>query len=161
MTRTDSRLTAAAITAAVGVSAEARQIETADLYGLPSADVVILGEVHDNPIHHAHQALAVEALGTKALVFEMLTERQALRATPSHRSEAMLSRILEWEASGWPEFSLYYPIFVAAGEAPVFGGALERAEVRRAVSDGAAAVLGASAPLFGLDMALPAAEQTA
>ncbi len=44
--------------------------------------MVILGEMHDNPVHHAHQAIAVEALGAKALVFEMLTEAQALKITP-------------------------------------------------------------------------------
>lgn len=150
--------TVAALLAAVCVSAE--EIEPTGLYGLPQADVVLLGEHHDNPAHHAHQAIAVEAVGARALVLEMLTEAEALRITPELReSEPALEAVLGWNASGWPDFAMYYPIFAAAGDAAIFGGALEHDRVRQAVTDGAAAMFGDAAPLFGLDDALDDAEQ--
>ena len=124
------------------------------------ADVVILGEVHDNPAHHVNQATAVAALRPKALVFEMFGPEAALKALPEIRRDAdRLAGALGWEAGGWPDFAFYHPIFVAAPDAPVFGGALPRGEVRRAVEDGAAEVLGSSAALFGLDMPLDPDEQ--
>lgn len=138
------------------------RIDATGLYDLPRAQVVILGEVHDNPAHHAHQAIAVGAIEARAVVFEMLTEEQALRITPElRRSEAALRLVLGWDASGWPDFAMYYPIVVAAGDAPVFGGALPRDEVRRAVGEGAAAVFGDGAELFGLTEALDDDEQVA
>ncbi|MDJ0629310.1 MAG: ChaN family lipoprotein [Rhodobacter sp.] len=151
---------AAGILAAASFSVKAEQIDAADLYNLPAADVVILGELHDNPAHHAHQAIAVAAMEAKALVFEMLSERQALRITPELlASKEALEETLDWEASGWPDFGMYFPIFLAAEQPAFFGGALDRDDVRRAVSDGAAAVLGGSAALFGLNEALDSDEQ--
>jgi uncharacterized iron-regulated protein len=153
-------LAAAGVLAAVSFDAQAGQIEVADLYDLPPADVVILGEIHDNPVHHAHQAIAVGAIGASALVFEMLTEAQALQVTPGAlASEKTLEQVLGWNSTGWPDFAMYYPIFVAADAPVVFGGALERDEVRRAVSESAAKVFGDAAPLFALDDALDDAEQ--
>ena len=140
--------------------AAAREIDAADLYDLPAADVVLLGEVHDNPVHHAHQAIAVEALDPSAVVFEMLSPDQAARVTPRLlASEEALGAVLGWEASGWPGFSMYYPIFVAAGDAAIVGAAAPRAEVRAAAEAGAGAVFGAGAARFGLDAPLPAPQQ--
>jgi len=116
---------------------------------------VILGEVHDNPAHHANQAEAVAALAPSALVFEMLTPAQAGRVTPDLRADAAaLGAALEWEASGWPDFAMYHPIFVAAPEAAIYGAAFDREEVSRAAREGAAAAFGAGASRFGLDRAL-------
>ena len=115
---------------------------SADVLGrLPPADVVILGEIHDNPEHHRNQALAVAALMPSALVFEMLTPAQAGK-TPPDRSEAeAMARAFAWQSSGWPEFSMYHPIFAAAPEARVYGGDLPPGEAQRAVSDGGRAGL--------------------
>lgn len=136
------------------------QITPEALSNLPRADVVLLGEVHDNPVHHLHQAQAVAALSPTAIVFEMLTPEQAARVTPElRRDEAGLAEALGWDTSGWPEFSMYYPIF-AASDAPVFGAALPREDVRRAFSDGAAAVFGAEAERYGLTDDLPEEIQT-
>ena len=154
---------AAGALAAVIAAAPAlgQRIEPLDLYDLPPADVVVLGEVHDNPVQHANQALAVEAIGATALVFEMLTDRQALRITPELlQSETALEQALGWNESGWPDFAMYYPIFTAAPSPVIFGGAVEREVARRAVTEGAAAVFGAGAPLFGLNEALDDSEQS-
>ncbi|MCG6902458.1 MAG: ChaN family lipoprotein [Rhodobacter sp.] len=142
--------------------AEPRRIEPAELAELPAVDVVILGEVHDNPGHHDNQAMAVQALGARALVFEMLTEAQALRISPGvPRNAQELEKTLGWADSGWPDFEFYYPIFVAVDAPAIFGGALDRSVVRAAVDSGAAAAFGGAAALFGLTNALDDHEQTA
>ncbi|MGB8623710.1 MAG: ChaN family lipoprotein, partial [Paracoccaceae bacterium] len=107
-----------------------------DLDALPRPDVIILGEIHDNPIHHRNQARAVAALKPAALVFEMLTPEKATKATPDLRGDkAGLGEALGWADSGWPDFSYYYPIFAAAPQAKIFGGDLPRGHVRRAVEE--------------------------
>ena len=128
----------------------------------PAADVVILGEVHGHPDHHAHQAAVTRAVQPAAIVFEMLLPEQAARVTPDLRQDATaLGAALGWEARGWPDFALYHPIFTAAPAAAIVGGDLPRDTVRRAVAEGAEAVFGAGAARFGLDQPLPPAQQEA
>jgi uncharacterized iron-regulated protein len=141
-------------------AAIASEIDENVLAELPAADVIVLGEVHDNPRHHLNQALAIAALSPKAIVFEMFGPNEALAVTPEVRGRAdRLAEALDWESSGWPDFAMYHPIFLAAPDAVIFGGDMPREEVRRAVTEGAAAVLGGSAPLFGLDQPLDPDEQ--
>jgi uncharacterized iron-regulated protein len=143
-----------------GFAANAAEIGPAALENLPPADVVILGEVHDNPVQHQNQARAVAALKPAALVFEMLTPVQASKATDANRqSEQALFQALGWEGTGWPDFSMYYPIFAAAPEAEIYGMALDRKTVRRAVKEGAAVVYGDGAARYLLDQPLPEAER--
>ncbi|AVO37637.1 ChaN family lipoprotein [Pukyongiella litopenaei] len=124
------------------------------------ADVVILGEVHDNPGHHRLQAAAVEALAPAAVVWEMLTPEMAARFDAALLSDPdRLEAALGWADTSWPSFGLYYPVFAASGAARVYGGNVPRATARAVAGDGPAAVFGADAGLYGLDMALPAAEQ--
>lgn len=124
-------------------------------------DVVILGEVHDNPAHHAHQARSVSALAPKALVVEMLTP-EAAQKMPSVLPDAVsLGQILGWEVSGWPDFAMYYPIFAAAPQARVYGAEVPRAAARRAFDDGIVAVFGTGAEAYGLTDPLPPDEQAA
>lgn len=122
----------------------AEEIGPERLHSLPPADVVILGEVHDNPAHHANQAAAVAAMKPAALVFEMLTPDQAGAYDGTWNS-------LGWT---WPHPEMYRPIFDAA-DAPVFGGDPGREVIRRAMADGAAAVFGEGAARFGLATASP------
>ncbi|MEF3048689.1 ChaN family lipoprotein [Pseudotabrizicola sp. L79] len=136
----------------------AAEIAPADLSRLPAADVVVLGEVHDNAQHHAHQAAAVAALAPKAVVWEMIPQDMAVPATWADQAE--LGAALEWAARGWPEFSMYYPIFAAAPKARHYGAEVGREAARKAVSDGAMAVA-ADGARFGLDRALPDDEQSA
>ena len=150
-------LCGAALVAASALHAE--EITPDQLGNLPRADVVILGEVHDNPAHHANQARAVAALKPRALVFEMLTPEQAARLPSDRTDAARVEAALGWNASGWPDFALYHPIFLAAPKARVFGADLPETEVRRAVTAGAAAVFGAGAARYGLTTPLAAADQ--
>ena len=141
--------------------AAAVEIDTGDLVRLPQADVVILGEVHDNSEHHRNQALAVGAISPRALVFEMLTPAQAARAPAGRSDRAAMESALDWAGSGWPDFSMYHPIFLSAPRAQVFGGDLPPGEVSRSVTDGAAAVFGAQAARYGLTVSLAPEDQAA
>lgn len=119
-----------------------------------TADIVILGEVHDNPLHHEIQARVVGALQPAALVFEMIpqtheTEVNRLREEGATRAE--LASTLDWENSGWPDFTFYAKILEAAPEARVVGGEQPIADVRKAMSEGAAQVFGPEASSYGLD----------
>lgn len=154
--------TGAALCAALFVSsAKAERIDATDLHNIPSADIVILGEVHDNAVHHAHQTIAIEAIAPKAVVFEMLTDSQAAEVTPERLlSEDALATALRWEDAGWPDFSIYYSVFLAARDSAFVGGTESRDAARRAVSDGAADVFGGGSAAFGLDRDLPGDEAT-
>ena len=122
----------------------------------------MLGEIHDNPDHHLNQARAVAALDPAALVFEMLTPDQAARATPEVRGDAAaLEAALGWNASGWPDFAIYWPVFAAAPGAAIVGAAVPRDAARRAFEAPLAEVFGPDAPRFGLDLPLPPGDQAA
>mgnify|MGYP005851974735 CR=1 FL=1 len=128
------------------------------------ADIVVLGEIHDNPEHHRVQAEIVAALGPAAIVFEMIPqEREAavneLRAAGADR--AALAAALDWDASGWPDFDFYADILDAAPTAQVFGAGQPAADVRRAMLEGAAGVFGPDARIYGIDQPLDAEEQAA
>lgn len=128
------------------------------------ADIVILGEVHDNPVHHENQARIVAALQPEALVFEMIPQKKEdtvneLRSRGADRDE--IAAALEWDESGWPDFAHYARILEAAPEARVFGGGQPEADVRRAMVEGAAGPFGPDAEIYGLSKPLEAEERAA
>ncbi|MGK7754479.1 MULTISPECIES: ChaN family lipoprotein [unclassified Roseovarius] len=121
----------------------------------PAADIVILGEVHDNPDAHLGQAAAIAELQPTAVVFEMLTADEAARVDVD-RSLAEEA----WTTSGWSDFDIYAPIFDALSEARIIGAAAPRDSVRTVYTEGAAKIFGPDAALYGLDTALPADQQS-
>ncbi|EBA10136.1 ChaN family lipoprotein [Sagittula stellata] len=126
------------------------------------ADVLFLGEIHDNPAHHARQAEIVGEIQPKAVVWEMISGPVAVGLTPEIvASEKVLEAALSWEENGWPDFSMYYPIFRAAEGAQHFGAALPREEARRGMGEAPLMVFGADAWQYGLDRPLPADQQAA
>lgn len=131
------------------------------LAAMAQADVVLLGEIHDNGLHHQGQAAVIAALSPAAVVFEMLNPAQAEMVNTDTGDAAGLGTRIGWEAAGWPDFALYLPIFEALGDAEVIGMALPRDRVRAAFTDGAATIFGARAAAYGLTEPLPEAEQTA
>lgn len=135
----------------------ARPGEAGLVEALGDAAVVVLGEIHDNPVHHARQARLVEALEPRGLAFEMVPEGSeegiaVFRAQGGPPGE--VGPAIGWERLGWPDWELYAPIFQAAPAAYVAGGAPPRAKVRLAARRGAAAAWGAGAGEIGLDRAL-------
>ncbi len=126
------------------------------------ADIVVLGEIHDNPDHHRIQAEIVAALQPGALAFEMIpqdreAELNEMRAAGADRTA--LAEALEWEASGWPDFDRYADILDAAPDAQIFGAGQPAEDVSRAMTEGAADVFGPDATIYGLDVPLPDDEQ--
>lgn len=133
-----------------------------EIHLLAAADVVILGEVHDNAAHHQIQADILNALSPKAVVWEMITQTQAAALSGIDLKDATrVSAQLDWGNSGWPEFELYAPVFAAATGAQQFGGLVSRAQAGEVMERGAASFFGDDAALFGLDQRLSEAEQQA
>ena len=123
-------------------------------------DIVVLGEVHDNPAHHLTQAGIVAGLEPAAVVWEMLPPDAAARVAEVGTADAAaLAAALGWEALGWPDFAIYHPVFVAAGDAVHLGAAVPETDVMRAYEAGAAAVFGEDAADFGLGPLAPADRQ--
>lgn len=126
------------------------------------ADVVVLGEVHDNPAHHANQAAIVAALAPAALVFEMIPQAKEEAVNDMRAHGAPLSDIaveLNWRESGWPDFQFYSAILAAAPHAQIFGAGQPATDVARAMEEGAAAAFGPDAAIYGLDKPLRHGEQ--
>ncbi len=118
-------------------------------------DIVILGEVHDNPDAHLGQAEALTTLQPTAVVFEMLTAAEGTRVDADRALTAEA-----WQASGWRDFPLYAPIFDALGDARIVGAAAPRDAVRAVYDQDPAALFGEDARRYGLDTPLDADQQT-
>lgn len=156
---------ALAVLLALAAPAGAAEVDLTGLLARLAAEppqVAVLGEVHDNPAHHAVQAATVAALRPAAIVLEMATAEEAAAAAAVDRADAAaLAAALGWPGSGWPQFAMYHPVLAAAPAARLYGAEVEGGEARRAVAEGAAAVFGPGAALWGLDRPLAAAEQAA
>jgi uncharacterized iron-regulated protein len=94
--------------------------------------IVLLGEVHDNPEHHAvrgdilwprlQPVVSTRGLRPAALFEHIRTSQQPQldafrgKAARSQRSWGAndLLRMLDWEASGWPSGTIFRPLFQAA-----------------------------------------------
>ena len=127
---------------------------------ISAAQVVILGEVHDNPSHHARQVAAVDVLKPRAIVWEMLDDVQAARISSELISAPdRMAQVLAWTDAGWPAFTMYHPIFAAAIDSRHYGAGIPRAAARAAMEGGAAAAFGAQAARYGLTIDLPADDQ--
>jgi uncharacterized iron-regulated protein len=104
------------------------------------AEVVYLGELHDNPRHHVIQARILEALlaaGSRpAVAFEMVPETRQADLEAAVRGDAgpaEVDRRLAWSAQGWPDFNMYWPLFDLARKhgLPVVGTDLDPDVARR------------------------------
>ena len=119
------------------------------------ADIVVLGEIHDNPAHHRNQAEIVAALQPAALVFEMIPqadedEVNELRA----KAPAAARSPRRWTGtkSGWPDFSFYAAILSAAPRGAGVRRAASRAPTCAARWSRAPPVpFGPDAAIYGLD----------
>lgn len=152
-------LRACAILLSAAAPLFADSLDDALLEDMSAADVVILGEIHDNPAHHDVQRDIVAALQPKAVVWEMFTSSEARRITSALIHEPdKLATVLDWADSGWPSFLMYHPIFAAAPTAKVFGGEVPRQSALAAIEGGPAVAFGGDATRYGLEEDLPEAE---
>ncbi|MEO0913749.1 MAG: ChaN family lipoprotein, partial [Pseudomonadota bacterium] len=158
-------LAALAFLIGFGAPATGAEMSVADAIGAARGhDVVIVGEVHDNPQHHAVQADFARALQPGAVVLEMILAEHGPMLTEMRadgEDRAAQAAALGWEGSGWPAYSYYAGVLDAAGDAPLFGALMPRGDVRRAFEVGAAEVFGPEAARFGLTKALGPEEQAA
>jgi uncharacterized iron-regulated protein len=99
---------------------------------LREADVILLGELHDNPHHHQARADLLRALSGRSLhvVAEHLMAPQKM---PAGTPETQLQRLKAagFDPSGW-RWPLHKPLFDATDELgwAVHGGNLTRAQLR-------------------------------
>lgn len=131
-----------------------------------AADIVYLGEKHDNADHHRLQAAIIDALVRRgarpSIVLEMVDDdaQAKLDAAGSSTSMEQMAERLEWSRSGWPDFALYAPIFRRAIDhhLPLIAGNAPKAIVKQLAMAGHDPT--APAPpisllnAFGLDVAL-------
>jgi uncharacterized iron-regulated protein len=105
-----------------------------------AAEVVYLGELHDNAQHHAIQTRVLEAIlatGSRpALAFEMVPETRQTALEAAVRGDAgpaEVDRQIGWTAQGWPDFAMYWPLFELARKhaLPVIATDLDPVLVRR------------------------------
>jgi uncharacterized iron-regulated protein len=120
------------------------------LPGLLPTDVLLIGERHDAPEHHALERSAVEMLSARghlaALLVEMAEEGRDTSGLDAAASESQVRAALNWDETAWP-WSAHGPVVMAAVRAgvPVAGANLPRARMRDAMAD------------VSLDAQLPAA----
>jgi uncharacterized iron-regulated protein len=145
---------------------QGRWVDEATLrQALAQARYVLLGEQHDNPDHHRLQAALVRALvqsGRRpALAFEQLDVAQQAKVDASlaraPRDVDALALAVDWAGSGWPDWSLYRPVFAAGLDAGlrIVGANLPREQVRALMMQGAPAMDAALRERLGLDAPLP------
>ena len=123
------------------------EVETA----VARARFVLLGEIHDNPDHHALQARLLAAAagdGSRkpAVVLEMLPrDRQGdvdAYLVEGKGTAESFGEALGWGESGWPDYAIYRPVIeVAVAQGlPVVAGDTPRGERRKVAAEGAEAL---------------------
>jgi uncharacterized iron-regulated protein len=127
---------------------------TAMMDRLRAADIVVVGERHDNPAHHDWQARIIGALEPKGLAFEMIPQAKEDAANAARSSGGDLEAALDWANSGWPAWEMYAPLFDAAPKAVISGGGIPRETLRASVGDGAAAAFGDGSLRYQLEAPL-------
>jgi uncharacterized iron-regulated protein len=127
---------------------------------LPAADLVLLGEVHDNGHHHLLRSWLLRAIAAEgplpALVFEHIrSDQQAdldrLRAASSPSADDLFAA-LDWGQSGWPDSRLFRPLFAAALELrlPILAGNAPMTAIRSFARGGVAALDASERDRLGL-----------
>jgi uncharacterized iron-regulated protein len=115
---------------------------TPGVQDLVQADVVLLGEVHDEVAHQRAHRTVVQDLAAQgrlaALAIEMAEEGTTTTGLPRDAGEAAVRQALRWNDDGWP-WRAYGPAVMAAVSAgvPVLGANLPRSRMRAAMADAA------------------------
>lgn len=129
-----------------------------------AADIVLLGEIHDEAAHHRRQAQVIEwaaADQQPGLVFEMLGPRQVESMTAwreqAEPAAADFGTAVRWEERGWPDWTLYQPIVANAlrNDLSLNAGAPNAALVQRVARNGVEELDSDQQTRFGLDRELP------
>lgn len=108
--------------------------------GLPTADVLLLGEQHDAAAHQQRHRDAVRSLAVQgrlaALALEMAEQGATTAGLPASADESAAQAALRWNEQAWP-WAAYGPAVMAAVQAgvPVLGANLPRTQMRQAMGD--------------------------
>lgn len=121
----------------------------ADAIGAKSGQLLLLGEIHDNPEHHLFRAGLIDAVtgpnafgraAHPAVVAEHIRADQAAAleafanrpAAPADQMADLLFEHLDWQRSGWPAASMFKPLYAAIIEArlPILPGDAARDRIR-------------------------------
>jgi len=86
---------------------------------LKTNNIILLGETHDNAKHHQLQAEITNQLSQQRpkVAFEMLDQnQQAIINTFQKKSSITddFAKVVNWEKTGWPQWSYYRPVFDSA-----------------------------------------------
>jgi uncharacterized iron-regulated protein len=135
---------------------------------LARGDHLVLGEVHDNPAHHALRAMLIDFLATHpgvtqrpTIVMEHLGPEQAERiarynANLAAGDDRALDRFLDggwWDQSGWPAQTMFQPIFdvVRKHRLPLAAGNVARDRIRAIARGGLDAATAEERSALGLE----------
>lgn len=127
---------------------------------------IILGEVHDNPIHHKLRAAIIDRVAGSlrdrgalhpAIVFEHIrADQQPALDQNRGGSAAEMLAALNWPQSGWPDQAMFAPLFEAAAtwKLPILPGHPPAQIVREVARGGAEALSAEERVRLGLDTPL-------
>lgn len=126
-------------------------------------DILVLGEVHDNPHHHKLRSTILRSK-TKAIVMEQLRADQndGIAAFNSFNSAAALpatlndfKKTVDWATGGWDKYPID-PLLeaVIATRAPIYAGDPPRDTIRKVAKEGLGALSVAEQARLGLDKPL-------
>jgi uncharacterized iron-regulated protein len=107
---------------------------------ITTADVLLLGEQHDDPAHQRLHRKAIETLVARgrlaAVALEMSEQGASTAALPPSADESDVRTALRWDDRAWP-WAAYGPAVMAAVRAgvPVLGANLPRTRMRNAMTD--------------------------
>ena len=103
-----------------------------------AAELLIFGEVHDQPDVQRQVAAEVQRLAADgqlaAVVLEMAEAPHRTSGLPRDATEAQVQQALQWRGWPWPPYAAVVMNAVRGG-VPVIGGNLPRAQMRAAMAD--------------------------
>jgi uncharacterized iron-regulated protein len=105
---------------------------------LRSADIVLLGELHDNPQHHRRRGALIADLGPTAVVVAEQLPRGARVGAGGELLARLQAAGFDSKAWGWPLFEDLFAPVLGAG-LPLLGGNAPRDLARQIARDGPSA----------------------
>ncbi len=104
-----------------------------DAADFANAQIILIGEQHDNPAHHKFQNEVLEKLSEqnrlKSVIFEQVDwDNQGPLSFLDRNNLNKLPKKIDWDKSGWPDYDLYRPLFETAvyARAKVIAGGLPK-----------------------------------
>ena len=136
------------------------------MHRLATKRFVLLGEKHDNALHHRGQAAIIAAMVAAgrhpALGWEMINTAQddALAAWVASKPSdgSALGPAIAWKKSGWPPWAMYQPIadVAAAAQLPMVAGGLPRDQLMKLYQGEGDFLASDDARALGVNATLPA-----